>query len=84
MDERSTIRDFINYLLDFNPEARIVNQLEFCWSDNDNGEPDNESSIPKEAAKSVTVYTKYMVLEKVGVLGGEQCDLENSEQKPET
>ena len=37
VDERSTIRDLINYLLDFNPEAHIVNQLTFCWSDVDDG-----------------------------------------------
>ena len=84
MDERSTIRDLINYLLDFNPEAKIVNRLEFCWSDNDDGKPDVGTESPKKDAESVTVYTGYMMLEKVGEIGENKCDLENSEQKQET
>lgn len=63
VDERSTIRDLINYLLDFNPEAHIVNQLTFCWSDVDDGNADMKSDSPKKDATSVSIYTTYMMLE---------------------
>ena len=63
IDDRSTIRDLIIYLLDFNPDAHIVNQLTFCWSDVDDGEADIECKIPKKDATSLSIYTTYKMVE---------------------
>ena len=62
MSNEKTIKDFIEYLSGFNPEAKLVNQLQICWSSMFTGEYDTESNTPKKDAESVTIYSPAMFI----------------------
>ena len=65
MDDRATIEDFIEYLQEFNPKARIVNQLTLSWSSKDEDSAVFESElIHKNEAKFVSVWSGFMKLDQ--------------------